>query len=96
MKRTPDLGDIAHAATHPLPTLAYVAGLVRGFAASMLRVAAGEKGPVVPGHLPGPVAAPVEEDVSTEDTVTLLEVAPERAAQPEDQAEDLPEDPTAI
>jgi hypothetical protein len=61
-------------AVRPLSSVAFVVGLVRGFAASVLRVAAGEKGPVVPGHLPGPVAAPVEEDVAPEETTRLLTV----------------------
>lgn len=76
MKKEPFVDQVTHAATHPVSSLAYAAGLVRGFAASVLRVAAGEKGPVMPGHLPGPVAAPVEEDVSTEDTVILFDADP--------------------
>jgi hypothetical protein len=61
-------------AVRPLSSVAFAFGLVRGFAASLLRVAAGEKGPIVPGFLPGPVACPVEEDVAPEDTTRLLTV----------------------
>jgi len=47
--------------------------VLRRLASSVIRVAAGERGPVIPGWLPGPVAAPVEEDV-TPDEVQRFEL----------------------
>jgi len=57
------------AARHPIQTMAWSFGVLRGLAASLIRVAAGERGPVIPGYLPGPVAAPVEENVAHGDVV---------------------------
>lgn len=60
----------------PVALAAYSFGIVRGFVASMIRVAAGEQGPVIPGYLPGPVAAPVEEDVRPEEVTPVIHVFP--------------------
>ncbi|MFL6060214.1 MAG: hypothetical protein ACJ72E_03210 [Marmoricola sp.] len=60
----------------PVALTAYTFGVVRGFVASMIRVAAGEQGPVIPGYLPGPVAAPVEEDVEPEDITPVIHLHP--------------------
>jgi hypothetical protein len=72
------------AALHPFKTLAWAFGVLRGLAASVIRVAAGERGPVIPGYLPGPVAAPVEENVKHEDVVPF----PVVDAPPEVEADD--------
>jgi hypothetical protein len=71
------LRRVASAAAHPLSTAAYSFGLARGFTASMLRVAAGDQGPVIPGYLPGPLAAPVEENVVPADVVHLVHFEPD-------------------
>lgn len=69
MKPAQVVDPVVDAAKHPIRTTAWAVGLVRGIAASVIRVAAGERGPVIPGFLPGPVAAPVEEDVAHTDVV---------------------------
>ncbi|RNL78433.1 hypothetical protein [Nocardioides marmorisolisilvae] len=100
---------VVDAAKHPLKTTAWAVGLMRGIAASVIRVAAGEKGPVIPGYLPGPLAAPVEENVAHEDVVHYdlidppeqatelaidVEPAPER--EPEPLRESFANEPTAV
>lgn len=84
MKPAEVVDPVVDAAKHPLRTTAWAVGLLRGLAAAVIRVAAGEKGPVIPGYLPGPVAAPVEENVAPEDVVHYdLIDAPEAAPQRE-------------
>jgi len=56
---------------NPIGSVAYAFGVLRGLAASLIRVAAGERGPVLPGYLPGPVAAPVEENVRPDEVTHL-------------------------
>jgi hypothetical protein len=73
---------VARAATHPVSSFAYAAGVVRGFAASVLRVAAGERGPLMPGDLRGPVAAPVEEDVRGRVLASYVDPEPEADRDP--------------
>ena len=96
MKPAEVVDPVVDAAKHPLKTVAWTIGVLRGLAASVIRVAAGEKGPVIPGYLPGPVAAPVEEDVAPEDVVhfELVEPAPERA--PEPPKESFANEPKAV
>jgi hypothetical protein len=97
---------VVDAAKHPLRTTAWAFGLVRGIAASVIRVAAGEKGPVIPGDLPGPVAAPLEEDVKHEDVVRfdvfeapaaeVPDVEPALQREPEPPHEAFAHEPTAV
>lgn len=96
MKSEAVLDPVLDAAKHPVRTAAWTFGIVRGLAASLIRVAAGRKGPVVPGYLPGPVAAPVEENVAPEDVMrfALIEPAPER--EPEEPGEAFATEPTAV
>lgn len=70
--------QVARAVRHPLATFSYSVGLARGFAISMFRVAAGEQGPLLPGHLPGPIAAPIEENVGPDDIARVIHLHPER------------------
>ncbi|MGO4257837.1 hypothetical protein [Marmoricola sp. RAF53] len=90
MKKPSLVGQVTHAASHPVSSLAYAAGVVRGFAAAVLRVAAGERGPVMPGDLPGPVAAPVEEDVAP-DEVEEVPFAEVPFAETPEETDDLPD-----
>jgi hypothetical protein len=95
--KTDDVVDpVVDAAKHPLRTAAWSFGVLRGLAASLIRVASGQRGPVIPGYLPGPVAAPVEEDVKHEDVMhyALVDAAPE--SEPEPPGEAFANEPTAV
>jgi hypothetical protein len=96
MKPAEVVDPVVDAAKHPLRAAAWTYGVLRGLAASVIRVAAGKRGPVIPGYLPGPVAAPVEENVAPEDVVhlELVEPAPER--EPEPPGESFATEPTAV
>ncbi|MFL6157874.1 MAG: hypothetical protein ACJ72D_17410 [Marmoricola sp.] len=107
MKPEEVVDPVVDAAKHPLRTAAWSFGVLRGLAASVIRVASGQRGPVIPGHLPGPVAAPVEEDVKHEDVsrydlidapaphpAAVVEAAPERA--PEPPHESFANEPKAV
>ena len=96
MKPAAALDPVVDAAKHPLRTVAWSFGVLRGLAASVIRVASGERGPVIPGNLPGPVAAPVEENVAPAEVhhFELVEAAPER--EPEPPRESFATEPTAV
>ncbi|MFL6155684.1 MAG: hypothetical protein ACJ72D_06335 [Marmoricola sp.] len=61
------MGDhVSRAASDSVSVFARCAGILKGFGAELIRVAAGERGPVIPGFLPGPSHAPIEEGAHEE------------------------------
>ncbi|RZI86192.1 MAG: hypothetical protein EOO67_15575, partial [Microbacterium sp.] len=55
MKKAAVVDQVAHAATHPISTAAYVVGVARGIGASVIRTAADLLGPRREPEAPAPV-----------------------------------------
>ena len=90
MKKTAVIDQVAHAATHPLSTAAYVFGVARGVGAEVIRTVAGQRGPSDEPTAPAAKAPTPVQPIEVPRTAAAPQVAPTPPA------ESFATEPTAV